>query len=395
MVFFTERPGARKLLVPLTITCLGGERMLQLLLRTFLAERRPRGVPAVPAYRQALAALPLRLLQQGGADAPVLELLPQLQRALDAAALNLWLPQQGLPGWRYLGTPAALEAGDCPGHGDELPLPGAVKLCAGCLSQGRYRALAGLYQEQGHSAVLQVDFARRPQLWQRDRLREMARPLAEALQAFAEERRLRRRELSAERGVLARELHDSVAQQLSYLQIRASRLQAVLEQREHAAADVMLDDLREGLRVMHRQVRELISSARLTMDGHSLRQALEASVEAFSRSNGCVFSLDNRLPAHSLPSEVELQVLQIVREALANVVRHSHARQVSIRLWPQGSGVVVEVHDDGVGLPPMPPEEGHFGLNIMRERAASIGAQLAIESSPGKGTCVRLQWGRT
>jgi len=49
--------------------------MLQLLLRTFLVERRPRDVPELPAYRQALAALPLRLLQQAGADAPLVELL--------------------------------------------------------------------------------------------------------------------------------------------------------------------------------------------------------------------------------------------------------------------------------------------------------------------------------
>ena len=118
-------------------------------------------------------------------------------------------------------------------------------------------------------------------------------------------------------------------------------------------------------------------------------------MEEFSRSSGCVFSLDNRLPAHALPSEAQLQVLQIVREALANAVRHSHARQVWIRLWPQGSSAVVEVHDDGVGLPAQPPEGGHFGVTIMRERAAAIGAQLSIESAPGRGTCVRLHWGRT
>lgn len=369
--------------------------MLQLLLRTFLAERRPRDVPEPPAYRQALAALPLRLLQQAGADAPLLELLPHLQWALQAAAVQLSLPQLGAPGWRHLGTAEDWVAGDCPAHCIEPPLPGRVRLCPGCLAQGRYRALAGLYQEDRQGALLRVDFPQRPQLWQRERLREMSRPLGEALQAFAEERRLRRRELSAERGVLARELHDSVAQQLSYLQIRASRLQTVLDERQHDAAQVMLDDLRDGLRVMHRQVRELISSARLTMDGRSLRQALESSVEEFSRSSGCVFSLDNRLPAHALPSEAQLQVLQIVREALANVVRHSHARQVWIRLWPQGSGAVVEVHDDGVGLPAQPPEGGHFGVTIMRERAAAIGAQLSIESAPGRGTCVRLHWGRT
>ena len=99
-----------------------------------------------------------------------------------------------------------------------------------------------------------------------------------------------------------------------------------------------------------------------------------------------MFSLDNRLPGHCLPAESELQVLQIVREALANVVRHSHARQVWIRLWPSTDGGVVEVCDDGVGLPQYLPSSGHFGLHIMRERAAAIGAELRIEPASTGGT---------
>lgn len=367
--------------------------MFQLLLRTLLVERRPRAVPLV--YRQALLELPLRLLQQAGSDAPLLELLPHLELAVQADALHLLLPQPSAPGWRLLGTAVGSDTGGCPGHGGEPPPPGVVQLCRGCLEQGRFRAICGLQVEDGRPALLLVDFSRRPGMWQRDRLRDITRRLAEVLQAFAEDRRLRRSELGAERGMLARELHDSVAQQLGYLQIRAARLQTLLDDPlQRAGAGAMLDDLRDTLRVLHRQVRELISSARLTMDGRTLRQALEASVEEFSRCSGCVFSLDNRLPANCLPAEGELQVLQVVREALANVVRHSHARQVWIRLWPTAQGVEVEVRDDGVGLPRRLPDSGHFGLRIMRERAAAIGAELAIEPAAGGGTRVHLRWGR-
>ncbi|MDF5826749.1 histidine kinase [Pseudomonas aeruginosa] len=167
----------------------------------------------------------------------------------------------------------------------------------------------------------------------RRELAEVGRLLAETLSVLAEDRQQRRRELVAERGVLSRELHDSVAQQLSYLQIRASRLQALLPaSAQPEAVGAMLVDLRDTLASLHRQVRELIATARLTMDGCSLRQALEASVEEFSRRSSCVFSLDNRLPAERIGHEAELQILQIVREALANVVRHSHARHVRIAL---------------------------------------------------------------
>ena len=103
---------------------------------------------------------------------------------------------------------------------------------------------------------------------------------------------------------------------------------------------------------------------------------------------------DSRLPDDGLPAQSELQVLQIVREALANVVRHSHARQVQVRLWPTGNGFEVEVRDDGVGLPADLPDSGHFGLSIMRERAAAIGAELLIASKDGGGTRVQLRWRR-
>ncbi|MGF0335210.1 sensor histidine kinase [Ectopseudomonas toyotomiensis] len=362
--------------------------MIQLLLRTLLVQRQSRQA-APPSYRQALLELPLRLLQQGG-EAPLLDLLPLLAQALEAKQACLLLPAGTGPGWRRVGE-ASGDAG-CVGHVAQLPAAGVVQLCRVCLEHGHFQALCGLQHEEGRSALLLMSFASCPGAWQRNQLRDIARRLGEVLQAFAEDRRLRRRELSAERGMLARELHDSVAQQLGYLQIRAARLQSVLG--DARQADVMLEDLRDTLRGLHRQVRELISSARLTMDGRTLRQALEASVAEFARSSSCVFSLDNRLPGNDLPGDSELQVLQIVREALANVVRHSHARQVHIRLWPTGNGFEVEVRDDGIGLPSDLPDCGHFGLSIMRERAAAIDAELLIAPVDGGGTRVHMRWSR-
>ncbi|WP_313117384.1 ATP-binding protein [Ectopseudomonas guguanensis] len=361
--------------------------MIPLLLRTLLALRQPRQA-APPAYRQALLELPLRLLQQGG-DAPLLAVLAQLVLALEAEQACLLLPKGSAAGWRRLGGGAA--DAPCVEHA-ALPAAGQVQLCRDCLARGRFHVLCGLQHAEGRKALLLVSFASRPATWQRNQLRDIARRLGEVLQAFAEDRRLRRRELSAERGLLARELHDSVAQQLGYLQIRTARLHGVLG--DARQAELMLEDLRHTLHGLHRQVRELISGARLTMDGRTLRQALEASVAEFARNSSCVFSLDNRLPDDGLPAQSELQVLQIVREALANVVRHSHARQVQIRLWPTGNGFEVEVRDDGVGLPADLPDSGHFGLSIMRERAAAIGAELLIASKDGGGTRVQLRWRR-
>ena len=94
----------------------------------------------------------------------------------------------------------------------------------------------------------------------------------------------------------------------------------------------MLQELCGGLSQLQRQVRELITSARLTMDGRSLRQALADSVAEFSRRCIIVFELDNRLADDALGPETELQILQIIREALANAVRHSHATACAHRI---------------------------------------------------------------
>jgi len=127
------------------------------------------------------------------------------------------------------------------------------------------------------------------------------------------------------------------------------------------------------------------------MDGRSLRQALADSVAEFSRRCIIVFELDNRLADDALSPETELQILQIIREALANAVRHSHARHVRIELRQNQDGdVSVTVEDDGIGLSPASGEDNHFGLAIIRERAASIGARLTIEAIRPHGVRVHL-----
>lgn len=355
-----------------------------------------RGRDAASGER-LLRELPLRLLRQPGSDEPLLKLLAALQRELCAQHASLLLPGEGAAGWRQLGALAGCSAqDDCPWRADptRLPVGGGLMNCARCLRAGRQRLICGVASDAGESGALLVDFPRPPRQAQRDRLREIGLLLGDTLQTLAGERRRQRRELAAERAVLARELHDTVAQQLSYLQIRASRIQALLATSEQeSAAQPMLDELRGTLQLLHRQVRELIASARLTMGGRTLNEAVQASVDEFARCSGCVFELDNRIPAGLITPEAELQVLQIIREALANVVRHSHARCVQVSLLPRpGDGVEVRVEDDGIGLPDELPESGHFGLRIMRERAAGIGARLEFASGTPRGTCVRLLW---
>ncbi|MFM0318779.1 histidine kinase [Paraburkholderia nemoris] len=188
---------------------------------------------------------------------------------------------------------------------------------------------------------------------------------------------------------LIRELHDSVAQQLGFMSFLVSRVQQQVRNPE--VAEPLLAELRTTTTRLQRDVRQLITGARLTLEGRSWRQALADSVDEFSRRCNVVFELDNRMPEIELAPDVALHALQIVREALSNVVRHAHARHARIEVIDDPAGALcVTVTDDGLGLRPASVEENHYGLEIMRERARAIGARVSIENVQPNGTRVRL-----
>jgi two-component system nitrate/nitrite sensor histidine kinase NarX len=88
-----------------------------------------------------------------------------------------------------------------------------------------------------------------------------------------------------------------------------------------------------------------------------------------------------------------VHVLQVVREALTNVEHHAHARHAWVSLRRAGDNAIeVLVEDDGVGIGERSSSHGHFGLAIMRDRAASVSGELMIEDRPPKGTRVRLRF---
>ncbi len=194
---------------------------------------------------------------------------------------------------------------------------------------------------------------------------------------------------SAPASMIARDLHDGVAQELAYLSLQMGLLVRKIRQPEKARP--LAEELRAGLSRLQRRVRELISHARLSLSGKSLRQSLSELVHELSPRSDIVFNLDNRLPDGLLGAEVELQLMHIVREALVNAIRHSRAKTVSIELRANSPGyVLIKVEDDGVGLPPSVQGSGHYGITIMEERAASIGADFAIAIREEGGTRIRL-----
>jgi len=261
---------------------------------------------------------------------------------------------------------------------------GQVRDCSACHAQGRHRLVARLGD---HVFTLDVRDARDLQAPLDGGGASLASDLETAIAMIGALARVGARESSAERDAvraLTRELHDSVAQQLGVISFVVSQIQQQMCRSERPEA--LVSDLRTLVTRLQRQVRELITSARLRHDGRSLQQALAGSVEEFSRRSNVVFELDNRVPDLRLAPDVELHVLQIVREALSNVVRHSHAHHARIELTEDAHGSLhIAVTDDGVGFTPASTEESHHGLNILRERAQAIGAHIDIANVEGQG----------
>lgn len=197
-----------------------------------------------------------------------------------------------------------------------------------------------------------------------------------------------------ERQRLARELHDSVTQSLYGISLYAQAATGNLHANQVEQAKQYLDDIQNTAQESLADMRLLIYELRppiLEKEGliSALQQRL-ISVEDRARIKSSIqTNLTGRLPA-----QVEECLYQIAREALNNVIKHAHARTISIQIQREADSVSMEIADDGVGFDPETSRrQGSLGLVNMQERAHSQGWKLGIESSPGNGTRIKVETG--
>lgn len=204
----------------------------------------------------------------------------------------------------------------------------------------------------------------------------------------------RRIALLEERAAIARELHDSIAQSLSYMKIQISRLETMINMGQPAEEiHVVMEELREGLNGAYRKLRELLTTFRVKVSARGLGEALGETMAEFGKRSGLTLRLDNRLRDCRLTSNEEVHVLQIIREALSNVVRHAHATSALVALdYDADKYVTVIVDDDGIGIGECANPKYHHGMIIMQERVNSLGGELKIESHEGGGTRVKFRF---
>jgi two-component system nitrate/nitrite sensor histidine kinase NarX len=200
-----------------------------------------------------------------------------------------------------------------------------------------------------------------------------------------------------ERERIAGEIHDGIAQNLSYLYLQIDQLAAELPASTAGAAQARLAAQQELLDLTIAEVRQFI--ARLQQSAPppgALGARLSAETERLAGELRMAVDLRVAPPGDLVvPDDVGAELSRIVGEALRNARRHGQAAHARVELTRANGHCELRVQDDGAGFDPArPPDDtrGHFGLNIMRARAARIGGVLEVNSRPGAGACVAVRW---
>jgi two-component system nitrate/nitrite sensor histidine kinase NarX len=263
------------------------------------------------------------------------------------------------------------------------------------LQDGRRVLSLPLKDTEQHYGVLQLEMPPGKELaqWQTQLLDALSRHIGIAIGTARRTEQSRRLSLLDERAALARDLHDSLAQSLAYMKIQVSRLKPLVDRADAGgeAAEV-LAELREGLNSAYRQLRELLTTFRLRIEGEGLAAALQTTVTEFSDRGGIPVTLDAHLAGCTLSANEEIHALQIIREALSNVLNHARAHRAEVRVTCNSDGSVsATVTDDGIGIHQAAGAH-HYGMTIMDERAKNLGGRLTVENLPTLGTRVTLHF---
>ena len=226
----------------------------------------------------------------------------------------------------------------------------------------------------------------------RNLLSTMAQHLANAMESLRASALEREAAVSEERSLIARELHDSIAQSLAFLKIQTQLLRDAIARDNPAARERSMNELDRGVHECLADVRELLVHFRTRTQDEDIEEALRATLSKFEYQTNMPTTLTMTGQGLPLAPDVQIQVLHIVQEALSHVRKHAGAKSVALRVQRHPHWRF-EVWDDGRGFDPrsVPPDSLHVGLGIMRERAQRIGATLRLDSPPDGGTCVSLE----
>ena len=202
--------------------------------------------------------------------------------------------------------------------------------------------------------------------------------------------------LMEERATIARELHDSLAQALSYLKIQVSLLKRGMSKlpasEQLEKTQPILLELDTGLSSAYTQLRELLTTFRLTIREGSFGNALQEMTEQLGEQTESNIVLINELSSIELDANQQVHLLQLIREATINAIKHAQASTIEIRCCESDTAVTVSVKDNGVGFDKGVEKVNHYGLNIMQERASRLNGQLQVITALHSGCEILLEY---
>lgn len=202
--------------------------------------------------------------------------------------------------------------------------------------------------------------------------------------------------VTEERERIAREMHDSLAQVLGYVNTKAQAAQVLLQRGQSERAASQIGQLAEAARTVYADVRESILGLRTSLNpARDFRDTVDDYLMRWQEQSGVaadlVFPGDDRLP---LAPSVEVQLLRIIQEALANVRKHAGADRVQITFREHDGHIETVIEDNGVGFAQENlgrAEFPRFGLATMRERAEASGGTFDITTAPDRGTRLAIR----
>ncbi|MBF7728664.1 ATP-binding protein [Pseudomonas sp. N040] len=308
--------------------------------------------------------------------------------------------QQRLPGLRLSlclhGNP--LEPGEqlIALHGNQSREVCSINDCDSCERQNQPSVQSFSITSQGHNfgdLRAHYDDGHAPQTWERELIGALTNLIGTALSLERQREQDNRLLLLDERTTIARELHDSLAQALSYMKLQVSRLQTLIRRGESAEQlEAVSEEIREGLNNAYRQLRELLTTFRLQIQDGGLQQALEDTAHEFASRGNFEVQLDCASLPFSLTATEQIHLLQIAREALSNCARHAAAAHAWISLRQHEEDLELLIEDDGCGITPGFDSRQHHGLTIMQERARSLHGRLQMGARAGGGTRIELHF---
>lgn len=225
-------------------------------------------------------------------------------------------------------------------------------------------------------------------------MKNLGQMVAKALYSHKTQRQQEQLLLMEERSIIARELHDSLAQVLSFLQIQLTLLKHNLKKEDEESKEksiAIIGEFEQALSDGYSQLRELLATFRLTVQEANLQVALEQVIESLRSQTKMQMTVECSLPSQSLNPQELVHVLQIVREATLNAMKHSKGTRIEVKAHINAEGEYeILVQDNGVGIPTLDEPDGHYGLNIMTERSRQLNAQFSISKGEQGGTIVKI-----